>query len=124
MQPGSERGLRSPILVAAALGAAWGFAGYVLLWGYTPIVIQRPFVLSAIGTVLLLPVRIVLWAVHGLERAASHPFDFAENNWWIGVAAAIVGAAMVALVTWVVRAVILARRRSGGERLAEPSERV
>lgn len=115
---------RSPILVAAAIGAAWGFAGYVLLWGYTPIVIQRPFVLSAIGTIVLLPVRIVLWAIHGLERAVEHPFDFSTNNWWIGVAAAIVAASMVALVIWVVRAVILTRRRSGGERLSQPSERV
>jgi hypothetical protein len=109
VQPESERGPRSPILVAGALGAAWGFAGYVLLWGYTPIVIQRPFVLSAIGTVLLLPVRIVLWAIHGLERAAEHSFDFSANNWWIGVAAAAVGAILWGSAILIVRAV--ARRR-------------
>lgn len=119
-----ERRVRSPVRVAAAFGAAWGFAGYALLWGYTPIVIQRPFVLSAIGTVLLLPVRIVLWAIHVLERAADRPFDLEENNWWIGLVAAVVGGVIAALATWGIRAIARARRGSGGEQLAEPAERV
>lgn len=112
------------MLVAGAIGAAWGFAGYVLLWGYTPIVVHRPFVVSPIGTAVLLPVRIVLWGIQGIERAAGHTFDFSANNWWIGVAAGAVGAAIVALVTWGVRAVVGARGSSGGERFAEPSERL
>jgi hypothetical protein len=112
--------------VSAIAGAAWGLGGYALLWGYTPLVVHRPFVESVGGTLLLLPVRVVLWIIHGLERAAGAPFDFSTNNWWIGLSAAVVGAAVVVVLTWVVRWSARAGRRrdSGGENLAEPAESI
>jgi hypothetical protein len=112
--------------VAAVGGAVWGLVGYAILWGHTPLVVQRPFVESAVGTVLLFPVRVVLWIIHGLERAAGAPFDFSSNNWWIGVCAAVVGAAVVVTLAWLVRRVARALRASGsgGEDVAKPAEGV
>jgi len=110
--------------VSAVLGAVWGVSGYALLWGHTPLVVHRPFVESMGGTLLLLPVRVVLWIIHGLERAAGAPFDFSSNNWWIGASAAAIGAATVVAVVWVVRrsARLVRRPGSGGEDGAEPAE--
>jgi hypothetical protein len=118
-----RRPSRSPLRIAAVVGAIWGLVGYALLWGYTPVVIHPTFVASLPGTVLLFPVRVVLWIIHGVERAAGGPFDFSENNWWIGLAAAAVGAVTVLVVVWAV-ARVRAARVSGGEGLAESGERV
>jgi ABC-type Co2+ transport system permease subunit len=96
----------SPVLAAGAIGAAWGFAGYVLLWGYTPIVVDRPFVVSLIGTIVLLPIRLVLLTIRAIERASGGPFDFSANNWWIGVTAAFVGAAIATVAAWTIRAAL------------------
>jgi hypothetical protein len=81
--------------MAAALGAAWGLAGYALLWGYTPLTIHRSFVVGPAGTILLLPVRAVLAAIRIVEeRIAGHPFQLGEAHGWIGVVAAAIGAAI------------------------------
>ena len=49
------------------------------------------------GTLLLLPVRLVLWGIHGVERAVARTFDFSANSGWIAVLAAGVGAGIVLL---------------------------
>ncbi len=118
--------MHRPLRVGAIAGSVWGLAGYALLWGYTPIVIHRAFVETVPGTVLLLPVRLVLWAIHGLERAAGAPFDFSGNSWWIGAVAAVVGAAVILLVVWAAGWLMRAirGRGSGGESLPESRERV
>ena len=84
-------------LIASAAGAVWGLAGYALLWGSTPIVVHRPFVVSAVGTIVLLPVRAVLAAIHFLEGRAGRPFELSTSHGWIGLAAAATGAAIVLL---------------------------
>ena len=111
-----RRGGVSPVLVAASIGAIWGFLGYAVLWGYTPLFPSRAFVLGRLGTILFAPVRAVLWGIHVVEeRSASAPFDFSANNGWIGLLAALVGAAMLALVVAAVRVVLRWRGRSGGD---------
>jgi hypothetical protein len=81
---------------AAAIGAAWGAAGYAVLWGLTPIVVHRPFVVSFLGTVLLAPVRVVLFGIRIVEeRIVDSPLDFSANHGWIGFLSAAVGAALV-----------------------------
>jgi hypothetical protein len=101
--------------VAAVAGAVWGLAGYALLWGYTPIVIQRPFVVSIPGTMLLLPVRIVLWGIRLVEdHIAAAPFDFSRNHGWIGALAGAVGAALVVVAFLTVRAALRARSAGRG----------
>jgi hypothetical protein len=103
-------GRHRPVMVAAGLGAAWGLAGYALLWGHAPIVVHRPFVVSTVGTVLLLPIRLVLWAIRLVEEhLAGGPFDFSANNAWIGALAAAVGAVVVVAGFLMIRAV--SRRR-------------
>lgn len=82
-------------------GAIWGLAGYLVLWGHTPLVVHRPFVVSAAGTALLLPVRLVLSGIRVVEeRIVGHPFDFSASHEWIGVLAGAVGGglAMVAML--------------------------
>ena len=62
-------------------------------------------------TLVLFPVRTVLWVVHIGERLAGRSFDFADDNWWIGVASALIGGAIVALAFVVVRTAARALRR-------------
>jgi len=96
----------------AATGALWGFLGYTVLWQGVPFGVNRRFVESVAGTLVLLPVRTVLWGVHLGERMADRPFDFADDNWWIGVAAAVVGGAIGALAFILIRAGVRALRAS------------
>jgi hypothetical protein len=98
-----------PARVGAAAGAVWGLAAYAVLWGHTSIVVHRPFVVSVLGTVLLLPVRTVLWVIRFVEaRAAGSPFDFSGNHAWVGALSALAGAAIVVVgvvgVRWAVHA--------------------
>ena len=93
-------------MLAAAIGAVWGLLGYGLLWGLTPVMVHRTFVVSVPGTILLLPVRVVLWAIHVAEDLTSGPFDFSRNHGWIGVLAGVVGAGIVAAGSLVTRAVV------------------
>ena len=122
----AARSRRRPLLVAASLGAAWGLLAYSVLWGFTPLVVQRAFVVSPIGTLLLLPARIVLWLIHWAENVAGRAFEFSENHWWIGLAAGIVGAGVVAALALLIRLGTRAfgHRGSAGERIAKPPERL
>jgi hypothetical protein len=116
-QPERTEGLRdeypraSGPATMAGIGAVWGFFGYTVLWQGVPFGVNRRFVESMVGTLVLLPVRTVLWGVHIGERFAGRSFDFADDNWWIGVAAALVGGAIVVLAFVVVRTAARALRR-------------
>jgi hypothetical protein len=87
----------SPVVAMAAAGALWGAATYEILWGNTDIVVTRRFVDSVAGLATLLPVRIVLFAIHVVEdRIVGHPFNFSNNHRWIGFVATAVGAILLA----------------------------
>jgi hypothetical protein len=90
------------------LGAGWGLLGYAVLWEGTPFRVQRPFVTSVIGTVVLLPARVVIWGIHLAEVMAGRSFDLSQNHWWIALAASTLGAGSLAGVYRLVRSV---RRR-------------
>jgi hypothetical protein len=117
-QPDRGEGLRdeyprvSGLAASAATGALWGFLGYTVLWQGVPFGVNRRFVESVAGTLVLLPVRTVLWGVHLGERMAGRPFDFADDNWWIGLAAALVGGAIAVLAFIVIRSGVRALRAS------------
>lgn len=85
----------SPITAAAAIGALWGLFGYSVLWEGRPFVVDRRFVTSVPGTLVLLPVRAVLWGIRLAETVAGRAFESSANTWWIGALAALVGAALV-----------------------------
>jgi hypothetical protein len=89
--------------LAAGLGGFWGFVGYTILWEGAPIEVTRSFVVSLGGTLLLLPVRLVIWGIHLAERAAGRSFDLSRNHRWIAVVAALVGAALALAVFSVTR---------------------
>lgn len=116
-QPGRTEGLRdeypraSGLATMAGIGAVWGFFGYTVLWQGVPFGVNRRFVESVVGTLVLFPVRTVLWVVHIGERLAGRSFDFADDNWWIGVASALIGGAIVVLAFVVVRSAARALRR-------------
>ena len=101
----------SGLATLAGIGAVWGFFGYTVLWQGVPFGVDRRFVESVVGTLVLFPVRAVLWGVHIGERFAGRSFDFADDNWWIGVAAAMIGGAIVVLGFAVVRTAARALRR-------------
>jgi hypothetical protein len=106
---------RRTLLIAAGLGGVWGLAGYAVLWGYTPLVVHRPFVVGVVGTILLLPVRLVLWVIRLVEdHVVGHSFDFSANHGWIGLAAGVAGAILIVAVVLVVRAAVGLRSRPAG----------
>jgi hypothetical protein len=98
----------SATAIAAATGAVWGLLGYSILWEGAPFSVQRPFVQSVGGTIVLLPVRAVLWSIHLMESVAGRSFDLSRNHWWIGGLAGAVGAVAVLAGVWAVRG--MARR--------------
>ncbi len=116
---GRSRGLLHPsrrgtsgTAIAAFLGAAWGVASYLVLWGYTSIQVTRSFVDSPRGLVLLMPARLVLWGVHLVEsRIAGSSFDFSRNHAWIGILSTMAGVALVLLPLLLFRALRAFRRR-------------
>jgi hypothetical protein len=116
-QPGRTEGLRdeypraSGLATTAGIGAVWGFFGYTVLWQGVPFGVNRRFVESVVGTLVLFPVRTVLWVVHIGEQLAGRSFDFADDNWWIGVASALIGGAIVIVAFVVVRSAVRALRR-------------
>jgi hypothetical protein len=104
---GAERPPRvSVVTVAAAVGSAWGLLCYSILWEGEPVGVQRAFVDSTLGLLALLPVRVVLWAIRLAEDVAGRTFELSANHWWIGVAAAVVGAVIVGVATFGGRALL------------------
>lgn len=101
----------SGMAVAASIGALWGAAGYLVLWGHLDIVVSRRFVVGPVGTLLLLPVRTVIRGIRLVEEhIARRTFDLSTNNAWIGFAAAAVGA-LIALVAYLLARVLVRRIR-------------
>ncbi|MFB3737775.1 MAG: hypothetical protein ACE14W_02275 [Candidatus Velamenicoccus archaeovorus] len=79
---------------AVALGGLWGLMGYTVLWQGTPFGVDRGFVASAGGTLVLLPVRLVLWGIRAAEGLTGRTFQLADANGWIGLLASALGAAL------------------------------
>ncbi len=102
----------SGALVAVGLGALWGAICYSVLWDGTPVVVDRAFVESALGTLALLPARLVLWAIRGLELALDRTFDFADNHVWIGFVSSAIGALLALVVYLLVRSLLRRPRRA------------
>ncbi|MEX2275911.1 MAG: hypothetical protein WEA10_10170 [Actinomycetota bacterium] len=85
----------SGVLAAAVgLGGFWGLVSYTILWEGQPVQVNRPFVESIAGTLLLLPARIVIWGVLLAEEIAGRTFDLSSNNLWIGLVASMLSAAI------------------------------
>jgi hypothetical protein len=76
------------------LGALWGLVSYSILWEATPVQVGRGFVQSPLGTLVLLPSRVVIWAISLAEAVAGRSFDLSANFQWIAPTASLVGAAM------------------------------
>jgi hypothetical protein len=94
-QRGLERPPRlGPTGVAAGVGLLWGAFSYSVLWEGTPFAVDRAFVVSVRGTLLLLPARIVLWGVHLAEELAARTFELSRSTWVLGVAAGAAGLAI------------------------------
>jgi hypothetical protein len=103
--------------IAALVGGLWGLAGYLLLWGHTPLIVHRTFVVSPLGTAVLLPVRLVLWGIRLVEdRIVGHPFGLASSNEWIGLLAAGIGAGIGAISVVMALHVLRRVRASRGKR--------
>ncbi len=105
--------------LAFGAGAIWGLLGYAILWEGAPVTVDRPFVQSVPGTIALLPVRVVLWAIRGAEALAGRSFDLSRNHWWIALVAGAIGAAIAVTLTWAVRAALRVVRRSSAARGAD-----
>ena len=99
--------------LATALGGLWGFLGYTILWEGAPLQVHRPFVQSLAGTLALLPVRAVIWAIHVAELGAGRTFDLSSTHWWIAPAASLVGA-VIALVVFLAGRTLARRTRARG----------
>ena len=107
----SRRGI-SGTAIAAFLGAAWGVASYLVLWGYTSIQVTRSFVDSPRGLLLLMPARLVQWGVHHVEsRIARASFDFSRNHAWIGILSTMAGVALILLPLLLFRGARALRRK-------------
>jgi len=108
-----------PVLAfVAGLGAFWGAIGYAVLWGRISWpTTNRSFVVSPLGTAVFLPARIVLRLIRWTELAVGRPFDLADNNTWIGFAAAAVGASVCFVAAFFIRAGV--RRSSASRRVGE-----
>ena len=103
-----------PVPLAAVTGSVWGLGGYLVLWGHTPLVVHRPFVVSGLGTVVLFPVRTVLWGIRLVEeRIVGRSFDFSGSSEWIGAVSGAIGAAVLVLVALSVRAATRRVRAAG-----------
>lgn len=106
----------------AGLGAVWGLLGYSILWEGRPVVVDRAFVESPLGTLLLLPVRTVLTGIRLTEVLLGRSFVLAENHRWIGPVAGLVGAAIAAGVFVLARGLLRRARptRPAGGSLPRP----
>jgi hypothetical protein len=92
-----------PATVAAGAGLLWGAFCYSILWEGTPFEVDRQFFGSVGGTLLLLPARLVLWAVHGLELLSDRTFELSGSTWVFAVATGVTGAILGVLVVLAVR---------------------
>jgi hypothetical protein len=101
----------NPAIVGAGAGLLWGAFCYSVLWEGTPFGVDRPFVESVLGTLLLLPARVVLWAIHAAELLAGRPFQLADSTWMFGVASCVAGLGLGVLIVLAIRgAAVLVRR--------------
>jgi hypothetical protein len=100
-----------PVAVTAGAGLLWGAFSYSVLWDGSPFPVDRPFVESVAGTLILLPARIVLWAVHAGEEIAGHTFDLSRSTWMFGLAAASAGVVLGVLVGTAVTLLLRFARR-------------
>lgn len=95
------RGLRDDVpgfswmAASAGVGGFWGLVGYTILWEGEPVQVDRSFVESAAGILLLLPVRLVIWSINLAEELAGRTFDLSRSYLWIGFVASVVGAAII-----------------------------
>jgi hypothetical protein len=116
------RGLRddvpgfSWVAASAGVGGFWGLVGYTILWEGEPVQVNRAFVESAAGTLVLLPVRLVIWSIHLAEELAGRTFDLSRSYLWIGFVASIVGAALAVTAFLLARAIMARATRAGPPR--------
>jgi hypothetical protein len=93
----------SGIGIATGIGGLWGVMSYSVLWEGTPFEVDRAFVQSVLGTLVLLPARLMLWSIRWIERLTDRTFDFSRNHLWIGLVSSIVGAAIAVTAFLLVR---------------------
>jgi hypothetical protein len=101
----------NPAVAGAGGGLLWGAFCYSVLWEGTPFGVDRPFVESVLGTLLLLPARLVLWAIRAGELLAGRTFQLADSTWIFGAASCVAGLGLGVLIVLAVRgAAVLVRR--------------
>lgn len=119
---GRGRGLRDDVpgfswgAAWAGVGTLWGLVGYTILWEGEPVQVNRAFVESAVGVLLLLPVRLVIWSIHLAEGLAGRTFDLSRSYLWIGFVASAVGAAIAVVGFLLARRLIAPRSRAAPPR--------
>jgi hypothetical protein len=101
----------NPAIVGAGAGVLWGAFCYSVLWEGTPFTVDRPFVESAQGTLLLLPARLVLWGIHAAELLAGRSFQLADATWIFAVGSCAAGLALGVLAVFAARGVAVLLRR-------------
>jgi hypothetical protein len=117
-----ERGLRddlpgfSWVTASAGIGTIWGLVGYTILWEGEPVQVDRAFVESVAGILLLLPVRLVIWSIHLAEELAGRTFDLSRSYLWIGFVASGMGAALFVVGFLLVRRLTARPSRAGPPR--------
>jgi hypothetical protein len=100
-----------PATIGAGVGLLWGAFCYSVLWEGSPFAVDLRFVESVGGTLLLLPARLVLWAIRGVEVVTGRTFDLSASTWLLGVATAAAGLLTGVLIVLAVRgAASLVRR--------------
>ncbi len=100
-----------PATIAAGAGLLWGALCYSILWNGTPFEVDRRFFESVGGTLVLLPARLVLWAVRALELATDRTFELSSSTWVLAVATGVAGVILGVLALLAIRgAVTLVRR--------------
>ena len=104
------------VAASAGLGGFWGLVGYTILWEGEPVQVNRAFVESAAGTLVLLPVRLVIWSIHLAEELAGRTFDLSRSYLWIGFVASIIGAALAVTAILLARAIMARATRAGPPR--------
>lgn len=93
----------------AGIGAFWGLGCYGVLWEGVPVVVGRPFVESIVGTLVLLPARALLAAIHLGESLSGRTLLLGDDHAWLAPPVALIGAAIALCVLGCVR-LISARR--------------